>query len=204
MLLRLEAATQRVLHLKGHIETPRRKYWNALQPRARLRTVDEIRKGKAKRPDVKVDPFVSFAVRASFALFTCADVVGVASGSTSWITTYLKRFESATKRSKSPCSMPTTVQVPPCTCGTDPPAPTTPTHPRFPHRFLITSPTKAVLHTGDLRADAPFMRYLRGHPVLKPFIRDRGGFFDAGSDGKPVHDGGKRRLDRIYLDTGML
>jgi hypothetical protein len=64
MLLRLEAATQRVLHLKGHIETPRRKYWNALQPRARLRTVDEIRKGKAKGSSVKVDPFVSRPVRA--------------------------------------------------------------------------------------------------------------------------------------------
>jgi hypothetical protein len=71
----------------------------------------------------------------------------------------------------------------------------------LPSRFLVTSPTSAVLHTGDLRADAPFMKYLRDHPVLEPFIQDRGGFFD---NGKRVHHEGKRRLDRIYLDTGML
>ncbi|ORX34745.1 beta-lactamase-like protein [Kockovaella imperatae] len=51
--------------------------------------------------------------------------------------------------------------------------------------FLITTPERAILHTGDIRADYRFLDALKvqSHPALKPFLT------------------GERTLDRINLDT---
>lgn len=64
-------------------------------------------------------------------------------------------------------------------------------------RFLVTSADKAILHTGDVRADHLFIQSLRRHPALAPFV--------ASLIPGPVKSGGGRRvLDRIYLDTSAM
>ncbi|WWC58202.1 uncharacterized protein I303_100738 [Kwoniella dejecticola CBS 10117] len=65
--------------------------------------------------------------------------------------------------------------------------------------FLITSPTKAVLHTGDVRADKLFLQTLRREPALQPFLSPISTYSGSKSGG-----GGRRVLDRIYLDTGAI
>ncbi|WVQ80268.1 hypothetical protein IAT38_002373 [Cryptococcus sp. DSM 104549] len=65
--------------------------------------------------------------------------------------------------------------------------------------FLITSDTKSVLHTGDIRADALFVQSLRREPALQAYLappRSRRGTGQVG--------GGRKVLDRIYLDTAAM
>lgn len=68
-------------------------------------------------------------------------------------------------------------------------------------RFLIKSADKAVLHTGDIRADRLFLQSLRRNPAVQEFI-------GPCSDGDRTQDGvlrgGRRILDRIYVDTGAV
>ncbi|WVW81880.1 hypothetical protein I302_103878 [Kwoniella bestiolae CBS 10118] len=66
--------------------------------------------------------------------------------------------------------------------------------------FLITSPTKAVLHTGDVRADKLFIQTLRREPAIQPSLAPSSRY--AGST--IGSGGGRRTLDRIYLDTGAI
>ncbi|WWC85879.1 uncharacterized protein L201_000746 [Kwoniella dendrophila CBS 6074] len=66
--------------------------------------------------------------------------------------------------------------------------------------FLITSPTKAVLHTGDIRADKLFMQSLRREPMLHSFLAPISTYSGSTSS----LGGGRRVLDRIYLDTGAI
>ncbi|TYJ54920.1 hypothetical protein B9479_004428 [Cryptococcus floricola] len=66
--------------------------------------------------------------------------------------------------------------------------------------FLITSPTKAVLHTGDVRADSRFIEYLKRHPALQEFLAPSSTYRHA----KDGVGGGRRVLDRIYLDTAAM
>ncbi|KAK6905298.1 hypothetical protein I204_05244 [Kwoniella mangroviensis CBS 8886] len=66
--------------------------------------------------------------------------------------------------------------------------------------FLITSPTKAVLHTGDIRADKLFIQTLGREPAIQPFLAPLS--THAGS--RRGVRGGRRILDRIYLDTGAI
>jgi hypothetical protein len=64
-------------------------------------------------------------------------------------------------------------------------------------RFLVVSPNKAILHTGDVRADQLFIQSIRRNPALAPFV--------APLAPGPVKSGGGRRvLDRIYLDTSAM
>ncbi|WOO84707.1 5' exonuclease Apollo [Vanrija pseudolonga] len=64
--------------------------------------------------------------------------------------------------------------------------------------FLLQSPDFSVLHTGDVRADSPFVESLRRNPTLEEYI----------GSGRQVERQGrlpnKQRLDRIYLDTSAL
>ncbi|ODO02074.1 hypothetical protein L198_02805 [Cryptococcus wingfieldii CBS 7118] len=66
--------------------------------------------------------------------------------------------------------------------------------------FLITSPTIAVLHTGDVRADSRFIEYLKRHPALQQFLAPSSTYRHA----KDGVGGGRRVLDRIYLDTAAM
>ncbi|KAK4688867.1 hypothetical protein P7C73_g1215, partial [Tremellales sp. Uapishka_1] len=65
--------------------------------------------------------------------------------------------------------------------------------------FLITSPDKAVLHTGDIRADSLFLQSLRRQPSLQEFIVPWDSYHSQSTLG-----GGRRCLDRIYLDTSAV
>lgn len=67
-------------------------------------------------------------------------------------------------------------------------------------RFLIRSKDKAVLHTGDVRADSAFIQSLRVNPAVAEFVEPLSVYPHA----RPDHDWGKRVLDRIYLDTGAV
>ncbi|KAL7418754.1 hypothetical protein Q5752_006437 [Cryptotrichosporon argae] len=63
--------------------------------------------------------------------------------------------------------------------------------------FLIEGQGKAVLHTGDLRADGLFLQTLRRNTALSAYF--------APWPGVPVAPGSKRRkLDRIYFDNGAM
>ncbi|WVQ76249.1 hypothetical protein IAR50_005914 [Cryptococcus sp. DSM 104548] len=66
--------------------------------------------------------------------------------------------------------------------------------------FLITSSTKAILHTGDVRADSRFIEYLKRHPALQEFIAPPSTYKYA----KSGIGAGRRVLDRIYLDTAAM
>jgi hypothetical protein len=75
---------------------------------------------------------------------------------------------------------------------------------RFPSadapRFLIRSKDKAVLHTGDVRADTVLLNSLRANPVLGEFDEPA-----THSAFPPSQVGwGKKTLDRIYLDTSAM
>lgn len=63
--------------------------------------------------------------------------------------------------------------------------------------FLITAKDKAVLHTGDVRADSTFLANLSRNPALSQYIHTT-----------PIKESdrfwGKRTLDRIYLDTSAV
>ncbi|EJT46451.1 hypothetical protein A1Q1_04940 [Trichosporon asahii var. asahii CBS 2479] len=61
--------------------------------------------------------------------------------------------------------------------------------------FLITSKDKAVLHTGDVRADKVYMQQLMREPVLQEFLVPA---YSPSPDPSPI-----RRLDRIYIDTSQ-
>lgn len=65
------------------------------------------------------------------------------------------------------------------------------------NRFLVTSPSAAILHTGDVRADPTFQLGLVRIPRLQEFIAPR--FSARDGDSPPM-----RQLDRIYLDTSAL
>ncbi|WVQ93754.1 hypothetical protein IAU59_000831 [Kwoniella sp. CBS 9459] len=67
--------------------------------------------------------------------------------------------------------------------------------------FLITSPSKAVLHTGDMRADKLFIHHLRREPALQQYLAPTS--THAGSSDSQ-HKAGRRVLDRIYLDTSAM
>ncbi len=72
-------------------------------------------------------------------------------------------------------------------------------------RFLIQNDATAILHTGDVRADAPFTTRLRSHPAVQPFVRDACGVFDrAAAMSQDDGEDAQPRLERIYLDTAML
>jgi hypothetical protein len=66
-------------------------------------------------------------------------------------------------------------------------------------RFLIRSREKAVLHTGDVRADTAFIKSLRINPTLSEFVEPM-----TVSPFPPAGDWGKKTLDRIYLDTSAV
>lgn len=66
-------------------------------------------------------------------------------------------------------------------------------------RFLIRSRKKAVLHTGDVRADTAFIKSLRTNPALYEFVEPM-----TVSPFPPAGDWGKKTLDRIYLDTSAV
>ena len=61
----------------------------------------------------------------------------------------------------------------------------------------MTSPENAILHTGDVRADPLFIQSLRRNPALAPFIAPL-------APGPVTTGGGRRVLDRIYLDTSAM
>nr|XP_019014566.1 uncharacterized protein I206_00649 [Kwoniella pini CBS 10737]OCF53347.1 hypothetical protein I206_00649 [Kwoniella pini CBS 10737] len=65
--------------------------------------------------------------------------------------------------------------------------------------FLVTSPTRAILHTGDIRSDKLFMQSLRREPSLQPYLAPSSTY--SGSTGI---SSSRRILDRIYLDTGAI
>lgn len=65
-------------------------------------------------------------------------------------------------------------------------------------RFLVTTSTKAILHTGDVRADKAFRQALRRVPQLQEFFTPSS-TPSISSDPSPL-----RRLNRIYLDTSAL
>lgn len=67
-------------------------------------------------------------------------------------------------------------------------------------RFLITSDKKAVLHTGDVRADTRFIDSLKRNPILQEFLAPASVYQKA----KSLVGGGRRVLDRIYLDTAAM
>jgi len=66
-------------------------------------------------------------------------------------------------------------------------------------RFLIRSRDKAVLHTGDVRADRAFLKSLRINPALSEFVEPA-----TISPFPQVGNWGKKTLDRIYLDTSAV
>ncbi|KGB77315.1 hypothetical protein CNBG_3153 [Cryptococcus deuterogattii R265] len=66
--------------------------------------------------------------------------------------------------------------------------------------FLITSGKKAVLHTGDVRADTRFIDSLKRNPILQEFLAPTSMYRKA----KSLVGGGRRVLDRIYLDTAVM
>lgn len=65
-------------------------------------------------------------------------------------------------------------------------------------RFLIQSPDFSVLHTGDVRADSPFVARLRHNPTLQEYIEP------GRRAERPSRLPNNQRLDRIYLDTSAL
>ncbi|WVF66125.1 hypothetical protein IAT40_000864 [Kwoniella sp. CBS 6097] len=67
--------------------------------------------------------------------------------------------------------------------------------------FLITSPDKAVLHTGDIRADKLFIQQLKREPALQQYLAPTSTY--AGSANSQPR-AGRRVLDRIYLDTSAM
>lgn len=69
----------------------------------------------------------------------------------------------------------------------------------IPSRFLIESDEHAVLHTGDIRADTPFLDALRNNPAVGQYIEPWAPLSVPGSGGA-----GCRQLDRIYLDTSAV
>ncbi|AFR94060.2 hypothetical protein CNAG_07550 [Cryptococcus neoformans var. grubii H99] len=66
--------------------------------------------------------------------------------------------------------------------------------------FLITSDKKTVLHTGDVRADTRFIDSLKRNPILQEFLAPASVYQKA----KSLVGGGRRVLDRIYLDTAAM
>ncbi|KAE8543178.1 hypothetical protein D1P53_000665 [Cryptococcus gattii VGV] len=66
--------------------------------------------------------------------------------------------------------------------------------------FLITSGKKAVLHTGDVRADTRFIDSLKRNPILQEFLAPTSVYRKA----KSLVGGGRRVLNRIYLDTAAM
>lgn len=62
-------------------------------------------------------------------------------------------------------------------------------------RFLVTAKDKAVLHTGDVRADKLFMQHLMREPVLQEYLVP---LYSLSPDPSPT-----RRLNRIYIDTSQ-
>ncbi|RXK36735.1 hypothetical protein M231_05970 [Tremella mesenterica] len=66
--------------------------------------------------------------------------------------------------------------------------------------FLIKSRDRAVLHTGDIRADGPFLQALRTNSALEEFLPPD---LSAPSSEKEIY-WGKRILDRMYLDTSAM
>ncbi|WVO23495.1 uncharacterized protein IAS62_004850 [Cryptococcus decagattii] len=66
--------------------------------------------------------------------------------------------------------------------------------------FLIASAKKAVLHTGDVRADTRFIDSLKRNPILQEFLAPISMYRKA----KSLVGGGRRVLDRIYLDTAAM
>jgi hypothetical protein len=108
--------------------------------------------------------------------------------STSWAMT----TESHTW-SQSHFLMQITAQGPPC----GQPASTRRTW--LTRRFLIRSRDKAVLHTGDVRADTTFIKSLRVNPALSEFVEPA-----TVSPFPPAGHWGKKTLDRIYLDTSAV
>ncbi|WVR03518.1 hypothetical protein IAU60_000509 [Kwoniella sp. DSM 27419] len=67
--------------------------------------------------------------------------------------------------------------------------------------FLITSADKAVLHTGDIRADQLFIQNLKRQPALQQYFAPTSTYDGRVMDGPRA---GRRTLDRIYLDTGAV
>lgn len=67
-------------------------------------------------------------------------------------------------------------------------------------RYLITSDKKTVLHTGDVRADTRFIDSLKRNPILQEFLAPASVYQKA----KSLVGGGRRVLDRIYLDTAAM
>lgn len=66
-------------------------------------------------------------------------------------------------------------------------------------RFLIKSADKAVLHTGDIRADRLFLQTLRRNPAVQEFLGHPMGATNAAAG-----NNGRKVLDRIYIDTGAV
>ena len=64
-------------------------------------------------------------------------------------------------------------------------------------RFLVKSADRAILHTGDIRADGLFLQSLRRNPAVQEFI---GPWSAMGQQ----REGVRRVLDRIYVDTGAV
>ncbi|OCF36192.1 hypothetical protein I316_02065 [Kwoniella heveanensis BCC8398] len=67
--------------------------------------------------------------------------------------------------------------------------------------FLITSPEKAVLHTGDLRADKSFIQHLKRESALQHYLAASSTYAGLGNCQPRA---GRRVLNRIYLDTSAM
>lgn len=65
--------------------------------------------------------------------------------------------------------------------------------------FLIEDDQHAILHTGDIRADGPFMETLRNNPAVGRYVEPW-----PLLPGSSKETAGRRRLDRIYLDTSAM
>jgi hypothetical protein len=65
-------------------------------------------------------------------------------------------------------------------------------------RFLVEGPEGAVLHTGDVRADALFLQSLSRNPIVQRYIPHPDSSWPAPSDA-PV-----QTLEAIYVDTAWL
>lgn len=59
---------------------------------------------------------------------------------------------------------------------------------------------KAVLHTGDVRADSAFIQALRVNSAVAQYIEPLSVYPHAAGSA----DWGRRTLDRIYLDTSAV
>ncbi|WWD22472.1 hypothetical protein CI109_106965 [Kwoniella shandongensis] len=67
--------------------------------------------------------------------------------------------------------------------------------------FLVTSNNKAVLHTGDVRADSQMMQSLKRNPAVQEYIAPTT-LYKRKTEGKC--SAGRRMMDRIYLDTAAV